>query len=273
MRLESSDQSSYIWQSDNQFVRQIISVLLMAILLTSTIPGCLSDLRGGVSLVVNYEQTNGTVVESYVDGEHVSTTNASLEFDFSNTESESQILEFGVDFAEGRDSIAVNPDTSSSVIVEFANHGIYEIVAYAIDENNKRESTAVTIRIDLKIEWSEQSTHEPSGLSIDPIPKHGGPHPVAIFIDSTVENPELIENIGGGREVEITWRLYDQAGEACLVRNGVVEEGGEAHWEAFHYNTYEIHELRISYEEGQDNIDVEQSISLVYEHIESDPNP
>ena len=254
-------------------MRQIISVLLMAILLTSTIPGCLSDLRGGVSLVVNYEQTNGTVVESYVDGEHVSTTNVSLEFDFSNTESESQIVEFGVDFAEGRDSIAVSPDTSSSVIVEFANHGIYEIVAYAIDDNDRRESSAVTIRIDLSIEWSEQSTHEPSGLSIDPIPKYGGPHPVAIFIDSTVENPELIENIGGGREVEITWRLYDQAGEACLVRKGVVEEGGEANWEAFHYNTYEIHELRISYDEGQDNIDVEQSISLTYEHIESEPNP
>ena len=58
--------------------------------------------------------------------------------------------------------------------------------------------------LDLKTEWSEQSTCEPSGLSIDPIPKHVGPHPVAIFIDSTVENPELIENIGGGREVEIT---------------------------------------------------------------------
>ena len=254
-------------------MRQIVSVLLIAILLSSAIPGCLSDLRGGVLLVVNYEQTNGTVVESYVDGEHVSTTNVSLEFDFSKTESESQIVEFGIDFPGDRESAAVDPDTSSNVIVEFSKHGIYDIVAYAIDDNNRRENVAVTIRIDLIIEWSEQSTHEPSGLSIDPIPKHGGPHPVAIFIDSTVENPELIENIGGGREVEITWRLYDQAGEACLVRNGVVEEGGEANWEAFHYNTYEVHELRISYDEGQDNIDVEQSISLAYEHLESEPNP
>ena len=48
-------------------MRQIVSVLLIAILLSSAIPGCLSDLRGGVLLVVNYEQTNGTVVESYVD--------------------------------------------------------------------------------------------------------------------------------------------------------------------------------------------------------------
>jgi len=69
-------------------VRQIFSVLLTAILLSSAIPGCLSDLQGRVALIVNYEQTNGTVVESYIDGEHVSTTNVSLEFDFSNTESE-----------------------------------------------------------------------------------------------------------------------------------------------------------------------------------------
>lgn len=254
-------------------MRQIVSIVLTVILLSSTIPGCLSDSRGEISLVVNYEQTNGTVVESYIDGEFVSTTNVSLEFDFSNTESENQLVEFGVEFTEGKETVAVGSDTSSTVTVEFAEHGIYEIVAYAIDNNNWRESIGVTIRIDLNIEWSEQSTHEPSGLSIDPIPKHGGPHPVRIFIDSTVENPELIENIGGGREVEITWRLYDQAGEACLVRNGVVEEGGEAHWEALHYNTYEVHELRISYDEGQDNIDVEQSISLAYEHLESEANP
>ena len=254
-------------------MRRIVTIVLTVILLSSAIPGCLSDSRGEISLVVNYEQTNGTVVESYIDGELISTTNVSLEFDFSNTESENQLVEFGVEFTEGKETVSVESDSSSTVTVEFAEHGIYEIVAYSIDNNNWRESIGVTIRIDLNIEWSEKSTHEPSGLSIDPIPKHGGPHPVRIFIDSTVLIPELIENIGGGREVEITWPLNDQAGEACLVRNGVVEEGGEAHWEALHYNTYEVHELRISYDEGQDNIDVEQSISLAYEHLESEPNP
>lgn len=254
-------------------MRQIVSFVLTVILLSSAIPGCLSDSRGEISLVVNYEQTNGTVVESYIEGELVSTTNVSLEFDFSNTESENQLVEFGVEFTGGKETVAVGSDTSSTITVEFAEHGIYEIVAYAMDNNNWRESIGVIIRIDLNIEWSEKSTHEPSDLTIDSIPKHGGPHPARIFIDSTVENPELIENIGGGREVEFTWRLYDLAGEACLIRNGVVEEGGEANWEAFHYNTYEVHELRISYDEGQDNIDIEQSISLAYEHLESEPNP
>ena len=180
-------------------MRQIVSILLTAIILSSAIPGCLSDLRGEITLVVNYEQTNGTVVESYIDGELVSTTNVTLEFDFSNSESERQLVEFGIEFSEGKESVTVNSDTATSVTVEFADHGIYEVVAYAMDKKNIRESTTVTIRIDLSIEWSEQSTHEPSDLSIDPIPKNGGPHPVAIFIDSTVENPELIENIGGGR--------------------------------------------------------------------------
>ena len=241
--------------------------------LSSTIPGCLSDSQGGISLVVNYEETNGTIVESYIDGEHDSSTKVKLEFNFSNTESESQLVEFGVDLGDGSNPASVDPTASTTVTAEFADHGIYEIVAYAIDEEGRRESTTVVIRIDMRIEWSEHSTHEPSDLLIDPIPKNGGPHPAAIFIDSTVENPELIENIGGGREVEITWRLFDQAEEACLVREGTVDEGDSINWVAFHYNTYEIHELRISYDEGQDNIDVEQSVSFTYEKIESEPNP
>ncbi|MFL2956062.1 MAG: hypothetical protein ACJZ39_01180 [Candidatus Thalassarchaeaceae archaeon] len=254
-------------------MRQIGSILLIAFFLSSTIPGCLSDSEGGISLVVNYENTNGTVVESYIDGEHVSTLNVSLDFDFSNTVSELKLVEFGVDPGDGRDPVSVDSDAGSSITVEFTEHGIYEIVAYAKDEQNRQESTTVVIRIDLNIEWSEYSTHEPSDLLIDPIPKNSGLHPSAIFIHSTVENPELIENIGGGREVEITWRLFDQAEEACLIREGVVDEGNSINWEAFHYNTYEIHELRISYDEGQDNINIEQSVSLEYQHIESAPNP
>ena len=110
-------------------MRQIVSILLTAIILSSAIPGCLSDLRGEITLVVNYEQTNGTVVESYIDGELVSTTNVTLEFDFSNSESGRQLVEFGVEFREGKDPVTVNSDTATSVTVEFADHGIYEDVA------------------------------------------------------------------------------------------------------------------------------------------------
>ena len=109
-------------------MRQLVSILLTAILLSSTIPGCLSEFRGEITLVVNYEKTNGTMVESYIDGEHISTTNVSLEFDFSNTESERKLAEFGVEFAAGRDPVSVDSDTTSTVTVEFADHGIYEIV-------------------------------------------------------------------------------------------------------------------------------------------------
>lgn len=253
-------------------MRQIVSILLAVTFLSSTIPGCFSDSQGEIALVINYEETSGTIVESYIDGEYVSSTKVTLEFNFSNTESESQLVEFGVDLGDGRNPVSVDSTASTTVTVEFADHGIYEIVAYAVDEKNWRESTTIVIRIDLRIEWSENSTHEPSDLLINPIPKNGGPNPAAIFIESTVENPELIENIGGGREVKITWRLFDQAEEACLVRKGTVDEGDSINWEAFHYNTYEIHELRISYDEGQDNIDVDQSVSFTYEHIESEPN-
>ncbi|MFL2498655.1 MAG: hypothetical protein ACJ0HF_02460 [Candidatus Thalassarchaeum sp.] len=254
-------------------MRQIGSILLVILFLSSAFAGCLSDTQGAVTLVVNYEKTNGTVVESYIDGEHVSTTNVSLDFDFSNTVSEQRLVEFGVDPGDGRNPVSVDSDTATIITIEFSEHGIYEITVYAVDEQNRQESTTVVIRIDLNIQWSEYSTHDPSNLLIDPIPKNGGPHPSAIYIDSTIENPELIDNIGGGREVEITWRLFDQAEEACLVRKGVVDEGESVNWEAIHVNTYEIHELRISYDDGQDNIDVNQLISIEYQSIESSPNP
>ena len=48
-----------------------------------------------VTLSVEYAQSNGTIVEEYVDGELVSRTVVSLDFDFSKTEA-STAFEFGI---------------------------------------------------------------------------------------------------------------------------------------------------------------------------------
>ena len=136
-------------------MRQIGSILLVILFLSSAFAGCLSDTQGAVTLVVNYEKTNGTVVESYIDGEHVSTTNVSLDFDFSNTVSEQRLVEFGVDPGDGRNPVSVDSDTAKIITIEFSEHGIYEITVYAVDEQNRQESTTVVIRIDMNIQWAE----------------------------------------------------------------------------------------------------------------------
>lgn len=248
----------------------------MAILfLSSLVAGCLSDSveEQGITLVVNHENTNGTIVESYVDGEHTSTTNVSLNFDFSNTVSNEKLVTFGIEYMDGGNPIEVDPANETTITVEFSNHGIYEFNAYAIDELGQYASIGMVIRIELRIDWYESNTYEPKNLVINPIPENDGPYPSSIIIDSTIENPVLIENIGGGQDVEVTWQLVDQEDIACQSRSGVIHEGDDLNWKTVHFNTYEIHDLRVSYDDGQDYIDVSHIISIEYEALESEPNP
>ena len=250
-------------------------VILAVFLLSSATVGCLSNSQenNGIELTVNYEFTNGTIVETYVDGDSQSKSNVILDFDFSTTNSEYELVSFGIDPNDGRSPILVAPETSHTVSVEFSEHGIYHLDAFAVDEMESIENLTIIVRIEFIIEWKEDTTNEPTSLEIDSIPKNGGPYPSMIIIDSDVENPELIDNLGGGREVEITWRLFDEAEDACLIRPTTVDEGEIANWKVHHRITNEIHDLRISYDSGQDYIDIDHSISILYEEVESPPNP
>ena len=250
-------------------------VILAVFLLSSATVGCLSssEENSGIELMVNYQSTNGTIVETYVDGDLQSKSNVILDFDFSTTISEYELVSYGINPNDGRSPILVPADTSQTVSVEFSEHGIFHLDAFAVDEMESIENLTIIVRIELNIEWNEDTTNEPTSLEIDSIPKNGGPYPSMIIIDSDVENPQLIDNVGGGREVEITWRLFDEAEDACLIRPTTVDEGEIANWKVHHRITNEIHDLRISYDSGQDYIDIDQSISILYEEVESPPNP
>lgn len=251
------------------FVRQFSPTLLALLFLSATLAGCLSDSveEGEISLIVVHEHTNGTAVQSYVDGELVSTTNALFNFDFSKTTSEHELITFGIDLMDGSTPTTVGAASETNVSVEFGNHGIYVLSAFAIDDQNQIENVSITLRIEMRMDWVESSTFEPTPMIIDPIPKNGGIHPSSILIDSTVENPELIENISTGREVEFTWSLVDGTEDACQARSGLVHEGEFVNWMTIHFNTYLVHEFRISYDSGQDYINVNQSILIEYDEI------
>ena len=250
-------------------------MILAVFLLSSATVGCLSssEENSGIELMVNYQSTNGTIVETYVDGDLQSKSNVILDFDFSTTISEYELVSYGINPNDGRSPILVPADTSQTVSVEFSEHGIFHLDAFAVDEMESIENLTIIVRIELNIEWNEDTTNEPTSLEIDSIPKNGGPYPSMIIIDSDVENPQLIENVGGGREVEITWRLFDEAEDACLIRPTTVDEGEIANWKVHHRITNEIHDLRISYDSGQDYIDIDHSISILFEEVESPPNP
>ena len=246
---------------------------LVCILLSFSLVGCVSDTQPteGFELIVDFENTSGTIVHSYVDGDLVSTSNVLLDFDFSNTVSSIQLIEFGIQLVHNGDTTSVNPDLTSQISIEFTHHGIYEIIAYAIGENGHEESKSIIVRIENEINWLESNTYNPKPITINPIPNPLGIFPASIIIDSTIENPVLIENIGGGREVEVTWSLFDQQEDACQTKNDIIYEGEEVNWNTIHFNTYELHDLTISYDEGQDYINIDHTILIQYSAIESSP--
>ena len=250
-------------------VRHIRPLLLVLVLCSSALAGCLSsmDETEKISLELNYEYTNGTIVHSYVDGELESATHVVLNFDFSNTDGMNPLSLFGIELVEREETITVDALAESIVSVEFSSHGMYTLKAFAIDNQGVKETTEIVVRIELRMEWFESNTYEPMPLVIDPIPVHGGASPDTIHIHSTVENPELI----AGREVEFTWSLVDGNEDACQVRNGLVHDGEFADWETIHFNTFQVHELKINYDSGQDYINVDQTVLIAYSALESEP--
>ena len=272
--LETDNHFTYIHNPNQLFVHSAKSILISIILLFGISSGCIytTEETNKIALVINYEKTNGTIIESFVDGQIVSKVNVTLDFDFSNTVSDNKITEFGIDIMDGSSPITVDPKMNNEIMISFSEHGIYEINAYAKDEKHNIENMTITIRIELKIEWLENNTYDPKPLVVDSIPKNLGRPASSIIINSHVENPALIEGLGGGREVEITWALIDQQEDSCQSKKGLVEDGENLIWKTIHFNTYENHELRIFYEEGQDPIDVNQSVIIEYSPIESEPN-
>ena len=254
---------------------RIISILFVVSFLLATFSGCLSndEEKHEIVLVVNYAKTNGTILESYIDGERVSAVNVTLEFDFSNTVSSKKLIEFGIETMNEENPVTIDPNIDKTISIEFSNHGVYDITAYAIDEKNMRKEATIIVRINHEIDWTETNTYNPKPLTIDPISENNEKYTASIVINSTIENPVLIANVGGGREVGITWALFDQQEDACQSRKGIVHDGENINWKTIHFNTFETHELRISYDEGQDYIDIYQKILIEYNSVESEPNP
>ena len=248
---------------------QVTNSWVLFLLLSSCLAGCLSDTpsESKINLIVDADIDNGTLVESYSDGELISTTNVSIDFDFSQTSADNRLVTYGIDTMDDRPPVTINASSNSIIAVEFYNHGIYNVTAYAMDEDNLQKQMTITIQIDLRIEWVESNTHDPKTLSFDPNPANGGPNPTMIEVNSLVENPSLIEDIGnGGQSVQITWNIIDDQNSVCQKKTTQIEDGESDDWYTIHFNTFQAHELTITYDDGQDNINVNQSITIIYEN-------
>ena len=250
--------------------------LLVSLLLASSLAGCVGDVNESeaVNVVASYEATNATIVEYWEDGQLVSTLYPVLTFDFARSTGQQSFVSYSVDgeHATGQ----TDASESTLVDVEFTLHGLHRLALNAQYTAASGKETVATgeelfVRIEKQIVWEEESTNDPIAMLLDTRNEAGDVPASVLVIDSTVHNPDLIANLGGGQDVEVSWALIDETQEACQSQPGTVEEGDSATWKTVHFNTYEIHELRIVYEEGQDLIDVQQSVLIEYEQLETSP--
>ena len=242
------------------------SILVLFLFCGMALPGCISfgDEVVDLDLQVNHSILNGTVVESYVDGQLTSLDSVTIVVDFSETKSEIQLERFGIAFEGDREAIEIDAKSESSISIDFSEHGLYNLTAYAIDEDNNKESSTETIRIDLQINWVEEDTNSPEKMPFNPIPNNQGVHPSYIEVISTVENPSILEDFGGGQSVDFTWKITDELDDTCQSYSEQVDDGESVTWNTIHFNTYLLHDLSVEYEEGQDSISVSHSVLIIY---------
>lgn len=268
------DHLPYISAVVETHVSRFACAFMMTVMLTSGLAGCLdaSTQEEGLTLLVAYEVTNGTVYETYQGGEQTSLQGVTLDFDFSQTTSDGTLLRFGVNLLDGSPATTVEAADGDVVSVEFTDHGLHEIALFALDDKAQQMITTITVRIEWSIDWYESTTYDPIPMPLDTIPTNEGIPPAAILIESNVINPLLLDNVGGGRDVEVTWGLIDALDLACQQQEGRVSDGETITWNTVHFNTYEVHELNVAYDDGQDYINVDHNIFIQYESLETPPN-
>ncbi|RAH13756.1 MAG: hypothetical protein CMB20_004205, partial [Methanobacteriota archaeon] len=92
-----------------------------------------------------------------------------------------------------------------------------------------------------------------------------GQSPKYVKVESTVENPRRITEIGGGQSVQFTWKLIDELDDTCQSNSAVVDDGDSLTWDTIYFNTVLIHDLVVQYDDGQDRINIEHKVNIFYE--------
>ena len=88
-----------------------------------------------------------------------------------------------------------------------------------------------------------------------------------IEINSIVENPSLTGSLGdSGQTIQLTWYLMDELGDICQSRDGQANDGVSVSWQTIYFNTFMEHEFRIDLDDSQDTVNIEQTITILYEN-------
>jgi hypothetical protein len=241
--------------------------LFVVLILTMSLVGCTSEESNepAIFLSVEHSSDSGMILESYSNGDKTSTTSVIIDFDFSSTTADLELATFGINLNDGTDSLEIDALNNSVISFEFMQHGWYNLTVYAIDEDGGQTEEIISIKIDLRIEWVETNTDQPQTLVFNPVPANGGASAQMIEVNSVVENPETFDEIiSGGDSVGITWNIIDEVDDVCQKKSANIENGGSGVWDTIHFNTFQVHELSITFDDNQENINVEHIVSIIY---------
>ena len=262
--------------------RLILPLLMCAMLFCASTAGCLGgeedDMENSViDLVVYYDTTSGTIEEVRAEGQQVSETGVDVTFDFSYTKSSAGQIETYYFIPGDGSSTLENTADNGEITYTYLTHGLFDAAIGAIDDQGNENFENITIRIDKQITWSDDNTAEPASMNIDTTPDCDCSTPDQIKIDSTVTNNP---NFGGvlGQSITVTWRLLNSTDViAAESPPEQVGDGQDANWlhnqNFIEAGTWKL-EVDVSAEgDGNEQVNVDHLVSIVYVEDESTPNP
>ena len=243
----------------------LIGVLIL-MTLTSGCLGSVQDQGKENGLVVTTDSNLDRIQTVYDQGELIDQEDGMIRFDFSESVFVEEILSFGITPGDGREDIVIEADKAQEIEVIYNRHGYYTVKAFAIDVNGDREETEIMITIEQEITWTETNTGNPEILYFEADPGNELPAPSYFILNSTVENPSSLIGIDG-RSVSLSWSVVNPDGP-CLSESRTIDDGESTTWNTLHFSPVGMHELELVIDDGQDTINVEHKVSILYELVE-----
>ena len=226
--------------------------------------GCLGSVFNeeiDTTLRVEVSENRITIETVYDQGERVSSSTGTIEFDFSGSTSDVSILTFGLITDDGR-SFSVDASEETIIALEFEHHGMYDIELYAVDSEGNNLTSSKTIIVEQIVRWTEEGTGNPQSFFFDADPGNDGTPPSYLILNSTVSNPSPIIELNG-RDVDVEWAVINVDGQ-CMGNREIVENGGSVTWNTLHFAPVDMHEIEMTIHEGQDELNIEHVVALRY---------
>ena len=239
-------------------------VLFSGVVCLLFLSGCLGSVFNEeieTTLRVEVSENRITIETVHEQGDLVSSSTGTVEFDFTESTSDVSILRFGLRTDDGR-SFSVDASEETTIALEFEHHGMYDIELYAVDSEGNNLTSSKTIIVEQIVRWTEEGTGNPQSLFFDAKPGNDGTPPSYLILNSTVSNPAPIIELNG-RDVDVEWAVINVDGQ-CMGNRDIVENGGSVTWNTLHFAPVDMHEIEMTIHEGQDELNIEHIVALRY---------